>query len=255
MSKQQITNAGLQYKDEVFAGVETQNITHFVFANIPNLDPNADIDPNTILPLDHIVHQHPIDRVSALDGNAVVMSCALGHEIGTFSYNWFGVVATKSDNSEILIAVVQTLTQTKTKTVGDQVGNYSVKSVVWQSQNIASGLNVTLSTLPWQINDDSEFLTRLNYIENPASLSDGFKYLLTTNDAKSMPATGNLDNGAWVLVKSVFDAAPVLNVHDALSEQFKRNQDGITDTKVNILPNDSRDIVFVWRKNSKTWEF
>jgi hypothetical protein len=153
MSQLKITNAGLIYKDLVFAGTETQNITHFVFANIAGLNEGDVIDPNMVIPINDLVHTQPINRVSALDGNAVVMSAVLGYDVGNFEFNWFGAVATKADNSQILIAVVQTALQTKTKTVGPSVGNYSVKSIVWRSQNIAGNLNVTLSALPWQLND------------------------------------------------------------------------------------------------------
>ena len=154
MSQLAITNAGVTYKDAVFAGQEVQNITHFLFCNVPGLVADDPIDLDQPMPTDNIVHSAAIERVSQLNDNAVVMSAALGYDVGDFNYNWYGVVATKADNSEVLIAVIQTASQAKTKTNGPVTGNYSVKSVIWQTANIAQSLNISLSTLPWQVADD-----------------------------------------------------------------------------------------------------
>jgi len=170
MSQLKITNAGLAYKDLVFSGAETQNITHFIFANIAGLNEGDAIDPNMAIPTNDIVHNQPIQRVSALDGNAVVLSAVLDYSIGDFEFNWYGAVATKADNSQVLIAVVQTALQPKTKTVGLTTGNYSVKSIVWRGQNIAGNLNVTLSALPWQLND-GEFVSKSDF-ENSSKTID-----------------------------------------------------------------------------------
>lgn len=161
MSQLQITNAGIDYRNAVFAGDEVQNITHFVFANIPGQDETAPIDANTTIPA-NILHTQPIKAVSKVDGNAIVMSAVLGYDVGNFEYNWYGVVATKANNQQVLIAVVTTATQTKTKTVGPITGNYSVKSVLWRSQNIADQLNVTLSALPWQV-QEGELVSRADF--------------------------------------------------------------------------------------------
>ncbi|PAJ72267.1 hypothetical protein CJF42_22195, partial [Pseudoalteromonas sp. NBT06-2] len=187
MSQLKITNAGLTYKDLVFAGAETQNITHFIFANIAGLNEGDVIDPNMAIPTNDIVHTQPIDRVSALDGNAVVMSAVLGYDVGNFEFNWFGAVATKADNSQVLIAVVQTALQTKTKTVGPSVGNYSVKSIVWRSQNIADNLNVTLSALPWQLNE-SAFVSKTDFEAH----NHDAEYLAITAQAQSAKTADKL---------------------------------------------------------------
>lgn len=153
MSQLKITNAGIDYRNAVFAGEEVQNITHFIFANMPDQDASAPIDPNTTIPTD-VLHSQPIKAVSKVDGNAVVISAVLGYDVGDFEYNWYGVVATKQNGDQVLIAVVTTELQTKTKTLGAVTGNYSVKSIVWRSQNIADDLNITLAVLPWQVQDE-----------------------------------------------------------------------------------------------------
>jgi hypothetical protein len=162
MSLLAITDEGVAYKDAVFAGEELQNITRVIFRNIDGLLPETAIDLTQSLPSTDIVHSEPIERVSALDDNAVVMSTVLGYDIGNFEYNWYGVVAQKEDLSEVLIAVVQTPVQTKTKTDGATTGNYSVKSIVWKTANIALSLSVSLSALPWQLPENT-FVTQAAY--------------------------------------------------------------------------------------------
>jgi hypothetical protein len=159
MSTLLITDAGINYKDAVFAGVEVQNITKFVFANIPGLLETDPISAAAVVPVNYVVDVQPVKLVSRLDDNAIVMSVALGYDIGPFDYNWYGAVATLADNSEVLIAVVHTKLQSKTKTQGANTGNYSVKSIVWRSNSIAASLNVNLSALPWQV-DGNEFVSQ-----------------------------------------------------------------------------------------------
>lgn len=162
MSQLKITNAGVTYKDEVFAGQEVQNITHFVFANIPDQLVDDEIDVTQSIPSDHVVHTQPIERVSRLNDNAVVMSAILGYDTGDFTYNWFGAVATKADGANVLIAIVQTEKQVKTKTKGATTGNYSVKSIVWRTSAIAQSLNIALSVLPWQT-ESGAFVTHEHF--------------------------------------------------------------------------------------------
>ena len=165
MSQLVITDAGVTYKDSVFAGQEVQNVTHFIFRNVPDLSENDPIDSSMALPESHIVKSLPIERVSRLNDNAVVMSATLGYDIGNFDYNWFGAVATKADGSHVLIAVVHTNLQTKTKTQGAKSGNYSVKSIVWRTSGVADDLNVELSTLPWQVESEN-FVTSKDFDEH-----------------------------------------------------------------------------------------
>jgi len=175
MSQLKITNAGVTYKDAVFAGQEIQNITHFIFRKVDNLSTDDVIDLDQVIPTQDIVHLAPIERVSSLNDNAVVMSATLGYDDGDFKYNWFGAVATKADGSQVLIAVVQTELQSKTKTQGAVTGNYSVKSIVWRTSSIAQSLNVQLSTLPWQV-ESGTFVTQdelLNELDEKLDKNNG----------------------------------------------------------------------------------
>lgn len=209
MSLLAITDAGVAYKDAVFAGEELQNITRVIFRNVDGLLPDTAIDLTQSLPSEDIVHSEPIERVSALDDNAVVMSTVLGYDIGDFEYNWYGVVAQKEDLSEVLIAVVQTPVQTKTKTDGATTGNYSVKSIVWKTANIAESLNVTLSALPWQV-DDETFVTQITY-----ELGMDEKLDKTANAQNALKLGNQLP--AYYATKDALDALSALIASDDVS--------------------------------------
>lgn len=108
VSQLKITNAGIAYKDAIFAGLETTNITHMFFANVPGINENTPIDPNALIPHQHVVHTQKIERVSAVEQDAVVISAVLDYQIGNFDFNWFGAVATRANGTRVLVAIVHT---------------------------------------------------------------------------------------------------------------------------------------------------
>ncbi|MCL1123297.1 phage tail-collar fiber domain-containing protein [Shewanella surugensis] len=196
MSQLTITNAGIDYKNAVFAGDEVQNITHFVFAYIPNLDADLPIDPDSTIDNSHIVASHPVERVSKLNGNAVLMSAVLDYSVGDFTYNAYGVVATQANSDEVLIAIVHTSEQTKTKTVGAVTGNYSVKSIVWRGASVAGELGITLSTLPWQTSD-SEFLRSEDFAAHLSHANPHSQYVLNSEVAVIVKGTITNSTRLW----------------------------------------------------------
>lgn len=255
MSQLQITNAGLDYRNAVFAGDEVQNITHFVFANISAQDESAPIDPDTTIP-ENIVHSQTVNAVSRVDGNAVVISTVMGYEVGDFEYNWFGVIATKANNEQVLIAVVTTALQAKTKTVGNVVGNHSVKSVVWRSQNIADDLSITLSALPWQVQEGefvsmAEFESYQKFITKPV-LELKKRHNLTDSENYNAPLTADLTGNEWFSVRAS-NGQPVLKTAD--SAKYKRLADGAIDNQVTIVADDKNERVFVYNAIDNLWEF
>jgi len=255
VSQLQITNAGLDYRNAVFAGDEVQNITHFVFANIDGQDDTAPIDSNTIIPAT-IVHSEPVKAVSKVDGNTIVISTVMGYDIGDFEYNWYGVIATKANNEQVLIAVVTTALQTKTKTVDSVVGNYSVKSVVWRSQNIADDLSITLSALPWQVQEGeflsvAEFEAYQKFITRPV-LDLKKRHNVIDSANYNAPLVAELTGNEWFSVRAS-NGQPVLKAAD--NAKYKRLADGAIDTQVTIIADDKNERVFVYNKIDNVWEF
>ncbi|MBD1582804.1 phage tail-collar fiber domain-containing protein [Pseudoalteromonas sp. S16_S37] len=186
MSTLTITNAGLDYKNAVLAGVEQPNITHMLFANVPNIDVTSAPSANSVVPSEYVVHSQSIERVSNLDGNALVISAVLDYSLGDFTFNWYGAVATKADGSQVLVAVVHTHDQTKTKTDGPNIGDYSVKSIVWQSQQLGQNVAVNIATQPWQLENDA-FATQRDKTELTEKINDLHSIAYTTNN-KPTPA-------------------------------------------------------------------
>ncbi|MCG7570555.1 phage tail protein [Pseudoalteromonas sp. CNC9-20] len=270
MSKLQITNAGLSYKDAVFAAEQTQNISHFVFAHVPGLDENADIDPNTTVPEQYVVHTQPVQAVTRIDSNAVALSTVLGHEVGDFDYNWYGALATLQDNSQVLVAVAQTALQSKHKSVPGRNGNYSAKSIIWRSQGIADELNITVAALPWQV-QEGEFVSQNEFdghrhdnryvrhsslpFINADALALYRRHKLTDGIAKTAPAVATLADGDWFSVKNFGGLEPVLHPEGSAGEQFKRVSDNQVAPFVNVLSYDLRELVFVYNKTTNLWEF
>ena len=277
MSQLQITNAGLDYRNAVFAGDEVQNITHFVFANVDGQDETAPIDPNTIIPA-NIVHTEPVKAVSRIDGNAIVMSAVMGYDVGDFDYNWYGAIATNANNEQILIAVVTTASQSKTKTSADVYGNYSAKSIVWRSQNIADQLNITLSALPWQVqvgefvsaaefaaHDHGQYLNKttfnalLPFVTQP-TISVFNRHNMINSNEYTAPLVGiddaELQNNDWFSIRAS-NGQPVIKQANAdeTTAKFKRLADGAIDTQVTIVADDKNERVFVYNKIDNVWEF
>tara|TARA_B100001059_G_scaffold232264_1_gene269768 strand:+ start:719 stop:1552 length:834 start_codon:yes stop_codon:yes gene_type:complete len=277
VSQLQITNAGLNYRNAVFAGDEVQNVTHFVFANISGQDETSPIDPNTTIPA-NIVHTEPVKAVSRIDGNAIVMSAVMGYDVGDFDYNWYGAIATNANNEQILIAVVTTALQSKTKTSADVYGNYSAKSIVWRSQNIADQLNITLSALPWQVqvgefvsaaefaaHDHSQYLNKtafndlLPFVTQP-TISVFNRHNIINSNEYTAPLVGlddaELQNNDWFSIRAS-NGQPVIKQanDDETTAKFKRLSDGAIDTQVTIVADDKNERVFVYNKIDNVWEF
>ena len=274
MSQLQITNAGLLYKDAVFAGEEVQNISHFVFANIPGLDENAEIDPAMTVPQEYVVHTQPVQAVTRIDANAVAISAVLGHEVGNFDYNWYGALATRADNSQELVAVAQVALQSKQKSEPGRNGNYSAKSIIWRSQRIADELNITVAALPWQVQEgefvsqsefsqhshDDRYVRSIDYIQRLPFVTKPKLHLyqrhkLIDASSKTAPTTLGISDGDWFSVKNFGGEEPLIHVQGDGGEKFKRLTDGKIAAFVKVVRHDLRELVFVFNKQEKMWEF
>lgn len=88
-----ITTAFEHWKAEEAASGKPVLLDEFVFANIPNLDPNNPIDRNeTLPPIHQIVHRQVVNKAGLASENAVAYSVTLGAEIGDFDFNWIGLL-------------------------------------------------------------------------------------------------------------------------------------------------------------------
>lgn len=162
------------------------NITKFVFANVPGLDPSAAVDLNQSMPAaEHIVYEKNKDAQGYVAPDQVVYSVILSPDVGDFYFNWIGLV----DADNTLISVSYSPLQFKYKTVGLAVGNTLTRNFLTQYANAAEITGINVAAEAWQI----DFMGRLDsadenmradmhdFFGNGYFIGDGFK--ITTEGA------------------------------------------------------------------------
>jgi len=140
---------------------------------------------------------------------------------------------------------VHTTSQTKTKTVGQTAGNYSVKSIIWRSNAIADSLNVTLSVLPWQITGeelvskadfdghkhDQDYAKKTDFENHSHSADDVGAYSKAESDSLSLVIDVN-ENKPAVTVGNrlhVFTAYADLQIPNDAGTSFRFVVDDVVD--------------------------
>jgi len=182
MSQSIITLAFEQYKAQQEALSQPIELNEFVFAYIPQQDPNVAIDRHEGLPDEElIVFTHAVTQTGYVNGNAVVYSLTMGTEVGDFEFNWMGL---RNKASGVIAAISHLPTIVKTKTIiGEQDGNAMTRSIMMNYSNAQrlTGIHVDAST--WQIDytarlfgiDERERLANLDHYGDAAFLTTGFK--------------------------------------------------------------------------------
>lgn len=163
-----ITLAGESLIAQRKAAEQPLNITEFIFANIPGLDPNAPANRAEAMPaVQHIVYQVSIpDWASGyVNPNQVVYSAQVGSDIGDWDYNWIGLQA----DDGTLFAVSYVPIQQKRRNIPPlQTGNNITRNflVAFDGAKAITGLTVDAST--WQI----DYTIRLFGIDERERLSN-----------------------------------------------------------------------------------
>ncbi|WP_180970302.1 phage tail-collar fiber domain-containing protein [Vibrio parahaemolyticus] len=214
-----LTNALATYKAQQEAAEEPIVLDQIVFAYVPGIDPEADIDPETTLPDESfIVYRYdiPEENKGFINPNAVVYSCLLGSDIGTWTYNSIYLI-----NSELNLAASIITTLDQTKVASDPTngieGDTLVRNIVTTYSNAQdlTGINVAAET--WQL----DFTSRLSAIDerirqvnldeygHAAFFEDGWK---VTHTSAATSATVSPGVGYVGGLKSVLDSAQTLNL-------------------------------------------
>lgn len=171
------------------------NITKFVFANIPGLDPSAAVDLNQSMPAaEHIVYEKNKDAQGYVAPDQVVYSVILSPDVGDFYFNWIGLV----DADNTLISVSYSPLQFKYKTVGLAVGNTLTRNFLTQYANAAEITGINVAAEAWQI----DFMGRLDsadenmradmhdFFGNGYFIGDGFKIITEGATVKAKAGYG-----------------------------------------------------------------
>lgn len=89
-----ITDAGADYLTQRIATMSPVTVSHFILANLPNVDETTPADAAAGMPdAEHIVNDNvPVFRLSYSDHSAVVYSIVLGSGEGNYDFNYYGAV-------------------------------------------------------------------------------------------------------------------------------------------------------------------
>ncbi|ECJ2570436.1 phage tail protein [Salmonella enterica subsp. arizonae] len=180
MSQTTITLAFEQWKAQQGATGEPVLLDEFVFANVPELDPDRPVDRNeTLPPAEQIVHRQAVSRKGVVNGNAVVHSVVLGAYVGDFSFNWIGLI---NKASGTLAMIVHAPLQQKLKTAEGQQGNVLTRSFLMEYNGAQAETGINTPAETWQIDftarmagmDERQRLENIDIFGAAAFFGDGY---------------------------------------------------------------------------------
>ncbi|EJN4466257.1 phage tail protein [Escherichia coli] len=155
MAKSVITSAFIRLKAQQAAEGTPVVLDEFIFANVPDLNPETPVSPDETLPPENqIVHRQATGKTGLVNENAVVYSVTMGAELGDFEFNWVGLVS-KATNT--LAMIVHAPTQKKIRTHNGNEGNVLVRSMLMEYSGAKEATGITTPAQTWQI----DFTARL----------------------------------------------------------------------------------------------
>jgi hypothetical protein len=168
MSKTILTNAFATYKALCEATDKPIVMDQFVFALIPNQDPNAQINPNESLPDDrYIKGRFNVTQKGMINPDAVVYSIILGTDIGSWDFNWIGLV---NSEQNIVGAISHTPVQTKVQVdeINNIAGDTLTRNIITPYTNASVLTEITVTAEVWQL----DFNNRLTAIDERIRLEN-----------------------------------------------------------------------------------
>ncbi|CBJ80157.1 hypothetical protein XBJ2_440085 [Xenorhabdus bovienii str. Jollieti] len=155
-------------------------LDEFVFAYVPDLDPAQAINRDEKLPADnHIVHRQAVNKTGLASENAVAYSVTLGTEVGSFDFNWIGLL---NSASGVIGMITHAPTQKKIKTANGLQGNVLTRSFLLEFEGAAKETAITTTAETWQIDftarltgiDEMQRLINIDSYGEAAFFGDGF---------------------------------------------------------------------------------
>ncbi len=148
------------------------NIDKMIFANVPDIDPEAAIDRSEQKPASElIVHESiiPDEYKAYVNPNQVVYSTVLDSSTGNYEFNWIGLYCSEED---VVVAITTLPKISKWKTEGQVQGNHLTRNFMLEFTGASecTGMSVTADT--WQL----DFSARLNSIDERERLSSRDTY-------------------------------------------------------------------------------
>jgi microcystin-dependent protein len=143
-------------------------VTRFVFALVPGLDPNSAVDRASVRPpAAQIVHTYQIPKNNAgyVNPNQVVYSAQIGSDVGDWDFNWVGLETAEN----VLLAVAYVPVQQKRKNKPPlQIGNNLTRNFMVAFSGAQAMTGVTIDASTWQ----HDFTVRLGGIDERERLSN-----------------------------------------------------------------------------------
>ncbi|RBO85905.1 phage tail protein [Marinomonas aquiplantarum] len=130
------------------------NITHFVFAYLPELGEEPADRVESLPAVEHIVDTQPYLKVAYVNENQVVYSVVLDATVGDYDFNWIGLV----DDENVLIATAYITTIGKRKTKGNKRGNTISRNFLLKYTGIQKVTAATVPAETWQLDFTERFL-------------------------------------------------------------------------------------------------
>lgn len=214
-----LTNALATYKAQQEAAEQPVILDQIVFAYVPGIDPEAPIDPDSTLPPEEqIVYRYdiPSQNKGFINPDAVVYSCLLGTDIGTWTYNSIYLI-----NSELNLAGSIITTPDQVKVAADPTsgieGDTLVRNIVTTYANAQELTQITVAAEVWQLDftlrlaamDERVRQINLDEYGHASFFEDGWK---VTHTAGATSATINPGVGYVGGLKSVLASMQTLDL-------------------------------------------
>ncbi|HGU6444195.1 TPA: phage tail protein [Citrobacter amalonaticus] len=196
MSQTAITLAFENWKAQQGATGEPVLLDEFVFASVPDLNPDTPVDRNEVLPpTAQIVHRQAVTRTGVVSENGVVYSVVLGADVGDFSFNWIGLL---NKASGTLAMIVHAPSQQKLKTKEGQQGNVLTRSFLMEYNGAQTETGINTPAETWQIDftarmagmDERQRLENMDIYGAAAFFGDGYLVAKTGNQFFVTKGTG-----------------------------------------------------------------
>lgn len=190
-----ITNAFSRYWQECLATQVPVVLDEFVLANVPGLDPEAAINPDSGLPpAGQIVHRHAVDQRGRINNDAVAYTIVMDTTVGDFSFNAMYLI-NKATGVVGMIVHKGLETKLKTNEATGQTGNSLVKSMLMEYDRAAEATATHVDASTWQIDyaarlrgmDDDLRLQALQFFGPATFYGDGFKLVNESGVYKVQP--------------------------------------------------------------------
>ena len=190
-----ITNAFSRYWQECLTNQTPVVLDEFVLANVPGLDPDAAINPDSGLPpAGQIVHRHAVDQRGRINNDAVAYTIVMDTTVGDFSFNAMYLI-NKATGVVGMIVHKGLETKLKTNETTGQTGNSLVKSMLMEYDRAAEATATHVDASTWQIDyaarlrgmDDDLRLQALQFFGPATFYGDGFKLVNESGVYKVQP--------------------------------------------------------------------